>query len=163
MARSIALRGRATDHQLVEATAETTFDLAKRLERLPRWHPFFFDVSGVPALLGAPGATFDATIKLAGQRLEVRYEVVVFDPPWNLTLVGRPTIGGWLRWSRRFEPAEHGTLVNGELEFELPGSFAPTPAEQVFTRWAIERDMRHSLEYFAAEVHVAAGRSGPAE
>ena len=98
-------------------------------------------------------------IKLAGQRLEVRYEVTEARAPDLLALVGTFP-GGTLRWTRRFEPAGDHTIVHGELEYDLPASFAATEAKRVFAVWAVERDVRHSLDYFAEEV-AAWARSRP--
>jgi hypothetical protein len=81
----------------------------------------------------------------------LQYEVTEIRAPDFLVLVGTFPDGS-LGWTRRFAPEGNHTIVHGELEYDLPGAFAPTEAERVFVVWAVERDVRHSLEYFANEV-----------
>ncbi len=145
------IKGHVVDSQTVPVLPHAAFELATQVERLPRWHPFFVEVRDASGPLASRGARFDAVIKLAGQRLEVRYEVTEARAPDLLALVGTFP-GGTLHWTRRFEPAGDHTIVHGELEYDLPASFAATEAKRVFAVWAVERDVRHSLDYFAEEV-----------
>lgn len=154
------LSGHVAHSQPVDALPDAVFTLASQVERLPRWHPFFIEVRDASGPLASRGARFDAIIKLAGQRLDVHYEVVEARAPDLLVLVGTFP-GGRLSWARSFELEGARTIVRGTLDYDLPASFAPTEAERVFAAWAVERDVRHSLEYFCEEVAVWARSRTP--
>jgi hypothetical protein len=148
------LRGRATDSQSVAAPLERVVALAAQVEQLPAWHPFFVEVHDATGPLTLPGVTFRAVLSIGNRRCTVGYMVADSETPGQLILVGAVEGGGRLVWSRLFERSGSGSVVRGQLDYELPATFAADLAERVFMEWAIARDVRHSLEYFAALAEV---------
>ena len=96
----------------VEADAVTLYALVSDVTRTPEWSPQVVACEWVPPATGpVPGARFRATNKGGGHRWSNRPVVEIADPGREFAFTRSMPLGGTLRWSYRFEPADGGTTV----------------------------------------------------
>ena len=138
----------------VDAPPERVWELAADAKRIPEWNVSFIEVKDVSGPLDRVGASYTSVLKLAGRRLEGRWELSRVEAPSLAELTGSAPGGGRGTYTARYEAAEGGTDVTWELEYELPGSFVGGIADKLFVERANERDFRHSAENFKAIVEA---------
>ncbi len=146
----------------IDAPAERVFELSIDAQRLPEWQNTVIEVKDVSGPLDRVGAGYTAVMKIAGRRLDGRWEVTRVEKPSYFEVTGTAPGGGRATVITRIEPAGDGTDSTVELDYELPGGFLGGFADKLFVERAIERDMKHSGENFKAicemEVPAVAGR-----
>ena len=134
----------------VDAPRERVWELAADATRLPEWNTSFIEVKDVSGPLDRVGASYTSVLKLAGRRLEGRWELSRVEAPSLAELTGTAPGGGRATYTARYEAAGGGTEVTWELDYELPGGFVGDVADKLFVERANERDFKHSAENFKA-------------
>jgi uncharacterized membrane protein len=144
----------------VDAPPEKAFAMAVDVARTPEWNSSVIEVKDITGSLDQVGSSYVSVLKLAGRRLEGRWEVSRVKRPRLLEFTGTAPGGGKATAKNRFESADAGTDVTIEVDYELPGGFVGGMADKLFVERAIERDFKHSMENFKAiceaEIHVPA-------
>jgi uncharacterized protein YndB with AHSA1/START domain len=134
----------------VDAPPDRVFALAMDATRIPEWNPAVVETKEITGPLDRVGASYVATLKLGGRRLEGRWEVSTVEKPRLLVFTGSAPGGGRATATSTFEPADEGTDISIEVDYELPGGFVGGVADKLFVERAIERDVKHSVENFKA-------------
>jgi uncharacterized membrane protein len=144
----------------VEAPPDKAFALTIDPSRDPEWNSSVVEVKDITGKLDKVGASYVAILKLGGRRLETRWEVTKVEKPRLIEQTASSTAGGQATSTTTFEPADGGTDITVDVDYELPGGFVGGVADKLFVERAIERDVKHSIENFKAiceaEVHVPA-------
>jgi uncharacterized membrane protein len=139
---------RHTGH--VDTSPDDAFALGVDVSRGPEWNNSLVAVRDVTGQLDTLGASYVAILKLGGRQLETRWEVTGVEKPKLLELRASAPQGGTAISTTHFEPADGGTDMTIEVDYELPGGFAGSVADKLFVERAIERDVKHSMENFKA-------------
>ncbi len=148
--------GRVTSRRLVRAPIERVFGLAVRAERFPEWDPFFVAVSEVRGPSDGPPTSFNAVMRVTGHELLTHHVVTLVDPPRAFTIHGVGLAGGRLTWIRRFERAGAAvTVLETELDYELPAGVAVAGIEGVFPEQAIQNDVLRAVDNLAVLAEAA--------
>jgi uncharacterized membrane protein len=144
----------------IDAPPDRAFALALDAARIPEWNSSVIEVKDISGSLDQVGSSYVSVLKLAGRRLDGRWEVSRVESPRVLEFAGTAPGGGRATSKNRFEPAGDGTDLTIEIDYELPGGFVGGMADKLFVERAIERDVKHSVENFKAiceaEVQVPA-------
>lgn len=141
-------------HYHVDAPPDRVFELGAHAERIPEWNASITEVKDVTGPLDHLGAAYTAIMKIAGRRLEARWEVARIEKPSYTELRGSAPGGGRATMITRSEPAGGGSDCTFELDYELPGGFIGDLAFKLFAERSVERDVRHSNENFKAIVEA---------
>ena len=141
-------------HFHVDAPPDRVFELGANAERIPEWNASVTEVKDVTGKLDHVGAAYTAVMKIAGRRLEGRWEVVKIERPSYTELRGSAPGGGRATLITRNTPAGGGCDCSGELDYELPGGFIGDLAFKLFAERSVERDVRHSNENFKAIIEA---------
>jgi uncharacterized protein YndB with AHSA1/START domain len=134
----------------IDAPPDKVFALATDAARIPEWNSSVVEVKDITGSLGQAGASYVSVLKLGGRRLESRWEVSRAERPHVLEFTGTAPGGGQATARNRFEPANGGTDITIELDYEFPGGFVGGVADRLFVERAIDRDIKHSVENFKA-------------
>lgn len=140
----------------IDASPERVFEYGLNAERLPEWNATFAEVKDISGPLDRVGASYTSVLKIAGRRLESRWEVTRFEKPTYFEMAGTAPGGGRATVITRNEPADGGTKSTVELDYELPGGFLGGFVNKLFVERAIERDVKHTSENFKAIVEAEA-------
>ena len=144
----------------IDASPDKAFALASDAARTPEWNSSVIEVKDISGSLDQLGSSYVSVLKLGGRRLEGRWEVSRVETPRVIEFTGTAPGGGRAIAKNRFEPADGGTDLTIEIDYELPGGFVGGIADKLFVERAIERDVKHSMENFKAiceaEVQVPA-------
>ena len=111
---------------------EEVFAVLTDLERLPEWATIVVDTRDVSTSPLRAGATFCQTIRVLGQEIESEWRVIELQPPRVVSYEASSTMGGSLTMTQRLEPAELGTRVHLELDYELPGGVIGAVVDRVY-------------------------------
>ncbi len=150
--------GRVVARRVIQAPIERVFGLAAQPARLPEWNPFFVAVTRISGPLDGPPAAFDALMSLAGRQLAMHHLVTLLRPPDAITTNGVALEGGRLTWIRRFGTAGPGeTVVESEVDYDLPEGFASAVVGDPFLEHAIRHDLVRSVENLAGLAEATAG------
>jgi hypothetical protein len=103
-------------------------------------------------------------MSLAGRQLGMHHLVTLLDPPHAITTNGVALQGGRLTWIRRFVSAGPGeTVVESEVDVDLPREAAGEPTSAVVGDQSMEHAIRHdlvrSVENLAELAEATAGAS----
>lgn len=142
--------GHVVHHIHIDAPPERVFELAIQIERLPEWQANLVEVRDVAGPGDRIGTSWTAVLKIAGRKLESRWEITRAERPTRLESSGTAPGGGRATMVNRFEPAADGTDSSIEIDYELPGGFVGDVADKLFVERSVERDTRHSAENFKA-------------
>jgi uncharacterized membrane protein len=138
----------------VDAPPDRVFELGLKAERIPEWFQSIVEVKDISGPLDRVGSAYTALMKIAGQPLEVRWEVVRVEKPTYSELKGTAPGGGRATYIAKNVLSGTGTEVSVELQYELPGGFLGQFADKLFVERTIERDLRHAAENFKAIVEA---------
>lgn len=141
-------------HYRIDAPPDRVFELGANAERIPEWQTNIVEVRDVTGKLDHVGAAYTAIMKIAGRRLEARWEVAKVEKPYYTELRGSAPGGGRATTITRIAPAGDGSDCTFELDYELPGGFIGDLAFKLFAERSVERDVRHSNENFKAIVEA---------
>ncbi len=151
---------RIAARRVIRAPVERVFGLATQAERLPEWNPFFSTVTRVTGPPEGPPVAFDALMNVAGRQIAMHHVVTSARPPVAITINGMALEGGRLTWVRRFNPAGAGeTVLESEIDYELPKHFVEASGGDPFPEQAIGRDLVRVVDNLAALAEVAVGAS----
>ena len=114
--------------------------------RIAEWNSSVMEVKDVQGPLDTVGASYTAILKLGGRQLETRWETTRVEGQRLAEFVASSAAGGSATSTTTLEPADRGTDLMLEVDYELPGGFVGGMADKLFVERAIERDIKHSLE-----------------
>ena len=134
----------------VDAPIEVCWELGADPGRFVEWQEGVLEVKDHTSKLDRVGDGYSPVFRIAGRKLEGRFEVSKIDKPRLLELTGSNPAGARGKSTQWMEPAGTGTDITFELEYELPGGFVGDLADKLFMERSIERQIRHSNENFKA-------------
>ncbi len=123
---------------------EQAFAFGAMAERLPEWDSSMVEVKDVSGPLDTVGARYTGVMKLAGRRLEGRWQVTRVERPGLVELKSVTPGGGNARLVIRYLPVAGGTDMTEDLTYTLPGGFMGVLADWLFVERAIERQFQQS-------------------
>jgi carbon monoxide dehydrogenase subunit G len=132
----------------VAAPIEHVWEIAADCARLQEWNVSFVEVRDCPGRIDEVGARYTAVTRVVGRRLEGQWETTHVERPHRVETRGTAS-GGHAKVSTTMSPDGDGTELSVELDYELPGGVFSGMLEKLAHK-AIERDLRHSNENFAA-------------
>ena len=142
--------GRFVSRRVIQAPVERVFALAALPAGLPDWNPLFVAITRISGPRDGPPAAFDAVMSLAGRQIAMHHLVTLLRPPHAITTNGVALEGGRLTWIRRFAPAGPGeTVMESEVDFDLPEGFASAVVGDQFLEHKIRHDLVRSVENLA--------------
>ena len=130
----------------VRRPPEDVFRLLTDLDRLTEWATVAGKTVAVPEMPLRAGQKFRHTIKVAGVDIDGDWTVVELEAPRVVAYEAMSTGGAWLRMRQRVEPAEEGSRVELEVDYELPGGLLGELADRVYVERRNEREAEHSLQ-----------------
>ena len=155
--------GRFVSRRVIQAPVERVFALAALPACLPDWNPLFVAITRISGPLDGPPAAFDAVMSLAGRQIAMHHLVTLLRPPHAITTNGVALEGGRLTWIRRFAPAGPGeTVMESEVDFDLPPGFASAVVGDQFLEHAIRHDLVRSVENLAGLAEAGLAEAIPA-
>jgi hypothetical protein len=138
----------------VGAPPNTVFDLVADPARAPEWQTMITDMGEISGRPGGVGSSYVGFYKLAGRRIEGHFVVTAAERP-TLHQCAGTTRGGWARWTTLIEPADNGSEVRVDLEYELPGELLGS-LFGLLTGNRLEQEFRRTYENLR---NLAEGRS----
>ncbi len=138
----------------VDGPLEAAFEFGANPERVPEWLSMAVEVKAVSGPLDRVGAGYTAVMKIAGRKLDARWEVARVEKPRLLELKGATPGGGTATFTMRYAQVADGTEITVECEYELPGGFVGGMADKLFAERAVEREFKHSMDNFKAIVEA---------
>jgi hypothetical protein len=130
----------------IDAPLEAAHAFLTDAARIPEWNSSVVEVRDVQGPLDTVGGSYTAILKLGGRRLETRWETTRVEGKRLAEFVASSPAGGSATSTSTLEPADRGTDLILEVDYELPGGFVGGMADKLFVERAIERDIKHSLE-----------------
>ena len=144
----------------IDAPPDAAYAFLTDANRIPEWNSSVVEVKDINGPLDTVGASYTAILKLGGRQLETRWETTKVEGKRLAEFVASSAAGGSATSTSTLEPADRGTDLVLEVDYELPGGFVGGMADKLFVERAIERDIKHSLENVKAiceaEVNVPA-------
>lgn len=134
----------------VDAPVEVCWDIGSDPNRITEWQEGVLEVKDVTGKLDRVGAGYTGVLRIAGRKIESRWEVSRVDKPRMVELTGSAPGGGMAKSTLLLEPAGGGTDLMYEIDYELPGGVIGNLADKLYMERATERLIRHSNENFKA-------------
>jgi coenzyme Q-binding protein COQ10 len=138
----------------VDGPTEAAFEFGVNPERVAEWFAMVVEVKDVSGPLDTVGAGYTAVMKIAGRKLDARWEVARVEKPRLLELKGATPGGGTATFTMQYAQVADGTEITVDCEYELPGGFVGGVADKLFVERAVEREFKHSMENFKAIVEA---------
>ena len=130
----------------IDAPPDTAYAFLIDATRIPEWNSSVVEVKDVQGPLDTVGASYTAILKLGGRQLETRWEMTRVEERRLAEFVASSAAGGHATSTSTLQPADRGTDLMLEVDYELPGGFVGGMADKLVVERAIERDIKHSLE-----------------
>lgn len=121
----------------IERPPDEVFALLTDPDRLPDWATVVVKTRDISDRPLRNGCTFRQTIRVLGRELETDWRVEELEPPRHVAYAASGAIGGTLTMRQNVEPADGGSRVSLELDYELPGGWL---GEQVDRRWVEQQN-----------------------
>jgi uncharacterized membrane protein len=148
------------DQVRINAPADRVWALLTDATRLAEWQSGLVEVKDVSGSLDQVGSRYTSVIRVAGRPIEGQWEVTKAEPNRLLELRGTAPAGGRATTRASVEPADGGTDLSVDFDYEPPTGFLAQFASRLFVERAIERAIRHSNENFKALVEEAEAPTG---
>ncbi len=129
----------------INRSPEQIFDVLTDLNRLPDWATIVVQTHDVPEQAIGNGATFRQTIRVAGRNLEIDWRVAELERPRHVAYEATEVGGGQLAMRQTVVPADSGSRVELELDYELPGGWLGAAVDRAYLERRNEREVEHSL------------------
>ncbi len=130
----------------IEAPPEKVFEVLTDLDRLQEWATIAGDAESLPAKPLTQGATWKHKVKVAGVELTGDWNVVAIDPPRLVQYEATRNEGGWLKMRQRVTPADGGSRVELEVDYELPWGVLGQAVDKLVVERRNEREAEESLQ-----------------
>jgi hypothetical protein len=95
----------------VDGPLEAAFEFGANPERVPEWLSMAVEVKAVSGPLDRVGAGYTAVMKIAGRKLDARWEVARVEKPRLLELKGATPGGGTATFTMRYAQVADGTEI----------------------------------------------------
>jgi carbon monoxide dehydrogenase subunit G len=105
----------------IAAAPEAVYDVVMDPRRLGDWVTIHQSLEDAPEGQLVQGSTLSQCLKLAGQRLKVRWTVVENQPAKRVVWEGRGPIGSKAKVIYELSPGGGGTRFSYTNEYDLPG------------------------------------------
>ncbi len=124
---------------------EDVFDLLTDLHRLPHWATTVVETHDIADGPLRNGMSFRQTVRVAGRSIECDWKVAELDRPRHVAYEATALGGGQLTMRQTVSAAASGSVVELELDYELPGGFLGQAVDRAFVERRNEREAEHSL------------------
>jgi uncharacterized protein YndB with AHSA1/START domain len=144
---------------VIDAPAETVFDLVADPVRSPEWQTLLVEMGDIAGRPGGVGSSYVAYYRVAGRRLTGHFVVTAAQRPTLLQVAGT-TSGGWARWTTIIEPRGQQCDLRVSLEYELPGEIVGS-LFRMLTGNRLELEFRHTYDRLKAMAEAEAAPGSP--
>ena len=141
--------GHATIRGHVNAAIEQVFDYSVDFNRTAEWNVAVVKMEARPPLAKV-GDHFKGTMKFLGRIYEGEGEVTAFERPRMFAFVSSSPMGGHQNWTSRLTPSGSGTDIEGDIDYEVPGSILGSVADKLFIERQVQRMLDQSRDNFIA-------------
>lgn len=139
-----------TDHFVVAASIEATWDFFSRADNLPKITPAWlkFEVRTPGPVEMRDGTLLDYTIRWMGIPVRWRTRIIDWSPPRQF--IDLQLRGPYALWHHQhiFEPASDGTSCRDRVLYRLPGG----PLGQIVHAAAVKRQLLHIFNHRRAVI-----------
>ena len=140
----------------IEAPPEVAWQVGRDAERIPHWNTTAVAVKDVTGPLDQVGTRFTIESRVAGRPLDITWEIREVERPRYFVATATTPMGGSARQRVDYEPADGGTKVTLDLEYELAPGLLGKLMSKAFAERMLERDVVSSGENFKALVEEEA-------
>lgn len=130
----------------IDRSPEEVFDVLTDLDRLPDWATMVLENHGTPEKPLRAGQTFGQTIRIVGRNLTTEWEVTECDAGRRVSYQATGPGGSRLEMKQRVEPRGQGSLVELEIDYDLPGGALGDAVDRIYVERRNEREIEHSLK-----------------
>ena len=130
----------------IDAPIERVWDLVMDPNRLGEWVTIHEEVSELPPGDLVAGSRFRQRMKLKGVPLNVRWEIVEYDPPHHARWAGEAAAGAKAAIVYDLSANGDGTTFDYVNEFDLPGGKVGRLAGRAFNAASGDREAKRSLK-----------------
>lgn len=109
-----------TRSTVIHCRPQRVYDVLADVERLPQFSEMTVDVRNGPGRPIQVGDRFEQVVRVLGTELETKWEVVELTPPSLLRFEGTAAGGAHATLVERLTPEGSGTLVEIEVDYDLP-------------------------------------------
>lgn len=138
--------GRFTLKTHFEVPIEKLFSANLEPYRIPEYMPWVSDIRDVHGSLNQVESGFRFTDRILGSKVDATVEVIAVEFPRLYVTLTEYENGMRVRWTDRLTPADGGTDVLTEIEYEIGPGLVQVVADRLFLEQLIERRVRHSFE-----------------
>ncbi len=124
---------------------EDVFTMLTDLHQLPHWATTVVETHDVPNVSLQEGSTFRQTVRVAGRNLECEWTVTELDHPRRIAYQASAPGGGQLTMQQIVSSTDSGSIVELDLDYELPGGFLGNAIDRLYVERRNEREAEHSL------------------
>ncbi len=129
----------------INRSPDDVFEVLTDLNRLPNWATIVVETHDVPEQAIRNGTTFRQTIRVAGRNLECDWRVAELKRPRHVAYEATEVGCGQLAMRQTVVPADSGSRVELELDYELPGGWLGEAIDRAYLERRNEREAEHSL------------------
>jgi len=130
----------------IDRAPAEVFDALTDLAGLPDWATIVVETHDLPDRPLRNGATFRQTVRAAGRTLESEWRVAELEPGRHVAYEATAPGGGQLAMKQTVAPADGGSRVELELDYELPGGLLGELADRAYLERRNAREVEHSLQ-----------------
>jgi uncharacterized protein YndB with AHSA1/START domain len=130
----------------IDAPPEDVYAVMMDPGRLGEWVTIHREVADAPEPPLTEGDSFEQKMALAGKSFKVTWTVARAEAPNAADWEGRGPAGSGARVAYRIEPADGGSHVRYENEFDFPAGFLGSIAGRLLVRSPAEKEAKRSLE-----------------
>jgi uncharacterized protein YndB with AHSA1/START domain len=124
---------------------EDVFSVLTDLHQLPHWATTVVETHDIPDGPLRNGMSFRQTVRAAGRTIECDYKVTELGHPHHVAYEATALGDGQLTMRQTVSATASGSLVELELDYELPGGILGQAADRAFVERRNEREAEHSL------------------
>lgn len=132
----------------IDAPPEKVWKLGAQAELYPEWQTGVVQVRDVSGPIDHVGASYTVIYRTMGRQLDATFTVTKVELGRLIEEEGTAPGGGRGTSKLMLDPADGGTDLSFEFDYDLPGGFVGDIADKLFLERAIQRDIHHSQENF---------------
>lgn len=128
----------------IDGPRERVFDQLVNWKELTTWSTITGAHTG-PDRCTRVGEEFTQKLKVAGVEVDSQWRVTEYDRPNVVAYEATGPGGSWMRMRQRVHPAEAGSRVELEVQYDLPGGVLGDVVDKLYVERRNEREAEHSL------------------
>jgi uncharacterized protein YndB with AHSA1/START domain len=129
----------------IDRPPEEVFAVLTDTDRLPHWATVVDETRNCPKPL-TEGCSFQQSIRLGGiVKVDIDCRVEKLETPKSVAYAADGPGGASARMTQRVSPSANGSVVEIEIDYELPGGVIGDIVDHLYVERRNEREAQHSL------------------